>query len=277
MRIIKKIFIMATLITMPTFVLTMELATDPKAAVARSKANVRTYTISPASLAEVRQNLPAIIRLSRTAFLKNHEITAHYFQKTTDALKPEFEKLFDEHVEDMMQEIDQQNGIIFLVKNSKNDVVGISCGRPYGCPALSHDFMGRVFASETHFKEVMKGWWNLMEKYQANPEDCPTHVYHQAMTAIAPEEAGQGIGTQLSKVVMKEITQRGFKALVRETSSTPAHKVAANLHDACHVVTVDEQMNEATNIPLVLRVQFINKDEETRKIVAWFESKKKIK
>jgi hypothetical protein len=237
----------------------------------------KDFFIQITGIENLEKNMVSITRFATDTFLINHEITRHYLQATPDNLKIEFMQLFEDHISDMVREINKQKGLFFTVTDKDGAIIGISMGRPYGTPTLSDEFMGKAHASQSEFMKVLGGWWQLMEKYQANPEDHPGIglVYHQALTAIHPHYVGKNIGTDLSEYVMQEIRKRGYSVLARETSSLPANKVAQKLAKKIDVETIDEVTNEKTGIKLVLRVQSFKEDKETVKpIIAWFKNKK---
>lgn len=223
----------------------------------------------------VQKHLPEITDLSTNSFMQNHAITAYYYQETPDRLKPEYISLFHDYVKDTCNQLMAHGGFFFAAVDTKtNKIVGLSIGYPYNASAISPEFITKVFASEALFKEVMGGWWKMMEKYQPSAHDTLSNVYHQSMLAIDPAYTGKGIGSALTQFVTQAIQQRGYKALVVETTSPGAHKIFTDkTGNSSKIITIDQHEHAPTGMHLALRLQIFDK-QQADSIIQWFESKR---
>lgn len=182
-------------------------------------------TIKEVEYPYVMQNIERILEFSTDAFLKNHKITQEAYLKTEERFRHTFKFLLQESTADMIDQIHKHKGL-FFVAEMDNKIVAISLGYPYGKRGLSEEFMQTVFKSRCHFKDVMGGWWNLMEKYAGTP---PGKVFHQAMMAIDPELAGQGIGAKICALTAQKINEKGYDGYAVETSSESTDMLAEKL------------------------------------------------
>ncbi len=183
----------------------------------------------------IEQNITRITELTTTAFLENHKITQDAFQKTNGDHRSKFIDILNAYTPDTMTQV-QQHGGMYFVAESYSKIVGISIGRPYGKSALSDKFIQNVFDSKCCFKEVMKGWWDLMEKYQGKP---PGKIYHQATMAIDPDYAGKGIGAKICALTAKRILEMGYDGYATETSSNSADQLAEKMKKNFKVIDLD--------------------------------------
>jgi len=183
----------------------------------------------------VQQYIHSITELTAKAFLNNHKITREAFQRTKEAHREKFIAVLDAYTSDSMAQVNRHGGAYFVAE-ADDKIVGISIGCPYGKSVLSDAFIQMVFQSDCCFKEVMAGWWSLMEKYEGTP---PGKVYHQATMAIDPEYAGKGIGEKICALTAQHLIEKGYDGYAVETSSESADLLALKMKKGFTVIDLD--------------------------------------
>lgn len=224
-------------------------------------------TVKQVDYQYIQQNLERITVITTEAFLKNHKITKDAFDRTSEKHRQTFVDLFNLQTKDMMEQIHKHGGLFFVAEENKK-IIGVSLGRPYGKSALSEECLRSVVKSECCLKEVMQGWWNLMQKFEGTP---PGKIYHQAFMVVDPAYAGKGVGAMISALTAKRIVELGFDGYAVETSSESADALAEKMKKTFNVIDVD-----SNGAGLTFRLH-LQPNEQAKKIHQWFLDKKEVK
>lgn len=223
----------------------------------------------------IMKQLAPVTQFTTETFLKNHLATKLAYERSDAEYKNDFVRLFEEHVADLLQEIERQKGLFFVALDGEK-IIAISAGRAYGKPSVSHRYIEKVQASKSTFKDVLNDWWALMEKYQLpQKESLPFSLYHQSLIAVHPQYMRKGIGKRLVEHTQREIHKLGYAALAIETSTLAAHKMVDTLHGHDYsVVDIDKKEKAETGTSLRLRIVLPKGASLEKEIVHWFQSKK---
>ena len=213
-----------------------------------------------------KAHMQTIIPLVTAAFIGNHKITKAAYNNTAEIYKEKFIDLLNKSTEDMIEQCRKNQGMFFVAESQQN-IIGFSMGSPYGKKGMSDEFVQNVFQSQCSFKEVMKGWWDLMGKYEGTP---PGKIFHQGPMAIAPECAGRGIGAQLCALTAKRILDTGYDGFAVETSSESADFLAEKMKKRFKVIDVD-----SNGAGLTFRLH-LHQNSMVERINQWFLAKKEI-